>query len=214
MFSTEPDPLRPSVEQLKVIALENSKYLRLDTKTMNLYEELKVKFPGEDVEKGESREKYQYYLKVCGAYYAEKNRKVYEEEMPRKSMENLEQATEQVWRTFRMMQMDGEEDEDLEQEEELVDEQCNVDEQEEDLVDEQWLETEAIVLPSAGEGPLESQALSDTTSQDISGMLRLGDSGSNAISQSTNFSSDSEEPESLPFHEPPTTSTQQTQQER
>lgn len=108
-FSEDPDPIRPNVEQLKIIALSRRKHLKLDTQTCNLYETLKVKFPNDDFDDPETCEKYEYYLKVCGGYYAEKNRRFLKEEMPARSLLSLEMGMTNIWRTHRMLQIGREE---------------------------------------------------------------------------------------------------------
>lgn len=103
-WDDKPDPVRPTRDQLKAIALRTPLNIRTDTKP-NLYKTLQTKFPGKDVEGDpNARRQYEYYLRECGSYYADKNR-----ERLMTAGERTARAwqywQELLWKSFRVTQL-------------------------------------------------------------------------------------------------------------
>lgn len=97
------DPVQPTVEQLKQIAMSTAAYI--DPNQLNLYEMLKSKFPGKDVENDpNAREQYLYYLKVCGGYYADKNA-AQMDRLAEKNARQQQRVIDRLWQTLRVRQM-------------------------------------------------------------------------------------------------------------
>lgn len=95
--------MQPTLEQLKVIARSTTAYI--DPNQINLFELLKSKFPGKDVENDpEAREQYLYYLKVCGGYYADKNA-ANMDQLAEKNARQQQRVIERLWQTLRVRQM-------------------------------------------------------------------------------------------------------------
>lgn len=95
--------MQPTKEQLKVIAQATNAYI--DPNQINLYTLLQSKFPGKDIENdAQAREKYLYYLKVCGGYYAEKNAAKIDR-LAEKNARQQQKVLDQVWRALRVRQM-------------------------------------------------------------------------------------------------------------
>lgn len=98
------DPVKPTREQLKVIALQTPLHIS-GAHSDNLYLRLQSKFPNADVHANPAhRLRYEYYLRVCGSYYADK---MYDR-MEAKAATNaaaMQWSIDQTWRSFRVTQL-------------------------------------------------------------------------------------------------------------
>lgn len=162
------DPVQPTREQLKVLALNTPLYIS-GSHSDNLYLQLQSKFPKLDVHANAAdRQQFEYYLRVCGGYYADKMR----EPIATKGAANaaaMQTGIDRMWRAFRVTQLtlqgrgrhahgglaDGDSSDDTDSEDQLAAASANT-----SSVHQQQTESETRLSQV-------SDLLSDSTGQDV-----------------------------------------------